>query len=146
MTILELLQARDGDIWAVSPQATVYDALRMLADKDVGALLVIENDKLVGVFSERDYARKIVLHGKSSAETFVWEIMSQGVVTISPQSTIDECMTLMTDKRVRHLPVMVGDKVVGIVSIGDIVKAIITKQAHTIENLEQYIMGEGYGQ
>jgi CBS domain-containing protein len=146
LTVGDFLKTRSGEVWAISPQATVFDALKVLADKDVGALPVVENEKLIGIFSERDYARKIILKGKTSIDTSVWEIMSQNVVTVMPQHTLDECMALMTNERVRHLPVMAEDKVVGIISIGDVVKALLQQREQTIHHLENYILNEGYGQ
>jgi CBS domain-containing protein len=140
----QLLKSKDNNIWSVSPRETVFNALQVLADKDVGALLVIEDGKLVGIFSERDYARKIVLKGKASFDTPVWEIMSQDLTTITSETSLEECMRLMTDKHVRHLPALSGIKVVGILSIGDIVKAIINEQAGMIDRLERYITGEDY--
>jgi CBS domain-containing protein len=144
ITVEHLLRGKGNSAWHVAPHSKVYDALKELADKDVGALLVVEGEKLVGIFSERDYARKVALKGKTSVDTPVWEIMTQTVTTIKPETTIEECMELMTDKHIRHLPVLVDGKVVGVVSIGDIVKAIISKQAGTIRDLEKYITGADY--
>lgn len=146
ITVDELLRVRSGDLWTISPQAKVFDALKLLAEKDIGALLVVENEKLVGVFSERDYARKIVLKGKTSVETPVWEIMTQNVIAVTPEHSLDDCMTLMTNERIRHLPVVAQGKLIGIVSIGDIVKAIIQESGKTIQDLQHYIVGGGYGQ
>ena len=143
-TIDHLLKNKQSNIWSVSPDSSTYDALKILAEKDIGALLIIQEKKLVGIFSERDYARKVVLKGKTSMNTPVSEIMSTNLTTVSPETTIEECMSLMTNKHIRHLPVLSKDEVVGIVSIGDIVKAIITKQADLIEDMEKYIMGAGY--
>jgi CBS domain-containing protein len=138
-TIRQLLQIKGNDIWSISPHATVYDALRMMADKDIGALLVMENDKLVGIVSERDYARKITLFGKTSRETLVSEIMTSTVFTIHPDQTIEEVMEMMTNKRIRHVPVMVEDRVLGVISIGDVVKDIIFKQRKVISEMEKYV-------
>jgi CBS domain-containing protein len=134
-TARHLLEVKGPDVWSITPDASVYDALRMMADKDVGALLVLENDKLAGIISERDYARKIILVGKSSRDTLVSEIMTSRLFTIHPDQTVEEAMELMTNKRVRHLPVVADDKVLGVISIGDVVKSIIFKQRETIKSL-----------
>lgn len=134
-----ILDSKGSDIWAVNPESTVLDAIRVMADKRIGALLVMKGDSLAGVFSERDYARKVVLMGKSSRETAVGEIMTSEVVVSTPENTIEECMSLMTTKRIRHLPVVADNKVVGVLSIGDLVNAIIEDQQHHIEQLESYI-------
>jgi CBS domain-containing protein len=128
----------------MAPDATVYDALKLMADRNVGAVLVMDTDRLVGILSERDYARKVILHGKSSKDTSVREIMTQRVVYVRPEQTAEECMALMTDKRVRHLPVLEDDQVVGVISIGDVVKSIISEQEFIIEQLERYISGTVY--
>jgi CBS domain-containing protein len=130
-----LLEIKGPDVWSITPGATVYDALRMMADKGVGALLVMEGDQLVGIISERDYARKIILQGKTSKETLVSEIMSTKLFTVHPDQTVDEAMELMTNKRVRHLPVVANDVVCGVISIGDVVKNIIYRQREMIKNL-----------
>jgi len=140
-TVSTLLQSKGGDVWSVSPGTMVYDALALMAEKNVGALLVVEGDRLVGIFSERDYARKVILHGKSSRQTPVGEIMTSKVVYVRPEQTIEECMALMTDKRIRHLPVLEGDRLAGVISIGDVVKAIISEQEFMIAQLENYIAG-----
>jgi len=142
-TVRQLLTTKNSNICSVSPQSAVYDALKIMADKDIGALLVLENDSLVGIFSERDYARKVMLKGKSSKDTAVGELMVKNVVYVSPKNKIEECMALMTDKRVRHLPVLEDGTLVGLVSIGDIVKEVISEQEYTIKELEKYIQG-GY--
>ncbi len=140
-TVWELLQAKGHEYWSVTPDTSVYDALKLMADKNVGAVLVLAADKLVGIISERDYARKVILKGKLSKKTRVSEIMSDKVVCVTPERSVEECMALMTEKRVRHLPVLEGDKLVGVISIGDVVKAIISEQEFIIEQLEHYISG-----
>ncbi len=136
-TARHLLEVKGPDVWSISPNASVYDALRMMADKDVGALLVMEDDKLVGIISERDYARKIILAGKTSRDTLVREIMSSKLYTIHPDQTVEEAMEIMTNRRVRHLPVVVDDHCLGVISIGDVVKNIIYRQRETIKNLSK---------
>ncbi|MEE9551226.1 MAG: CBS domain-containing protein [Candidatus Binatia bacterium] len=140
-TVIELLKAKGHQYWSVTPDTAVFDALKLMAEKNIGALLVLEGDVLVGFLSERDYARKVILKGKSSKDTPVKEIMSEKVMYVEPEQTVEECMALMTDKRVRHLPVFEGDKLIGIISIGDVVKAIISEQEFIIEQLEHYISG-----
>lgn len=141
ITVNQLLQDKGGAAWSVSPDTTVFDALNLMAEKNVGALLVLEGDTLVGIFSERDYARKVILKGKSSKETPVKDIMTEEVLYVRPNQSIEECMALMTNKRIRHLPVLDGDKLVGIISIGDVVKAVISEQEFVIKQLENYITG-----
>lgn len=138
-TVRQLLQAKGREVYAIGPDARVFEALKTMAEKNVGALLVLEGERLVGIISERDYARKVILHGKSSHEIPVREIMSETVYTVHPGQTIEECMALMTDKRVRHLPVVEGGKVAGVLSIGDLVKEVIAEQEQTIRQLEAYI-------
>jgi CBS domain-containing protein len=140
-TVKQLLANKPSLLWSIPPQATTYDAIKMLAEKSVGALPVMQGDKLVGMFSERDYARKVVLKGKSSVDTPVSEVMSAQVVCVRPEQTNEDCMALMTDKRIRHLPVIENEKVIGVISIGDLVKDIISEQKFVIEQLEHYIMG-----
>src|SRR5713226_5287719 len=140
-TIRQILGTKGRDVWSVSPDTTVYDAIKLMADKNVGALVVFEGDRLAGIISERDYARKVILKGKSSKETPVKEIMSVEVITIRPDQSIEECMALMTIRRIRHLPVLEEKKLVGVISIVDVVKAIISEQEFTIKQLENYITG-----
>ncbi len=142
VTVRQCLQSKGGEIWSIRPDISVYEALEMMAEKDIGALLVLEGEKLVGIFSERDYARKVILQGKSSRDTWVSEIMTSRVVFVRLEQTIEECMALMTKKHIRHLPVLDGERLVGVISIGDVVKAIITEQQFVIEQLEHYITGE----
>jgi CBS domain-containing protein len=138
-----ILSQKGREIFSVSPEATVFEAIEMLAQKNVGALLVMEGKKLVGMVSERDYTRKVVLRGKRSREIKVAEIMSTDLKLVTPQEGVETCMRLMTDKRIRHLPVVDGDEVIGIISIGDLVKWIIATQSAAIAHLESYISG-GY--
>jgi CBS domain-containing protein len=140
-TVAQLLRTKGQQVLSVSPDMPVFEALGVMADKNVGALLVVEGERLVGIFSERDYARKVILKGKSSKDTPVQEIMSSHVLYVRPEQTIEDCMALMTDKRVRHLPVMEEGRVVGVISIGDVVKAIIAEQEFIIEQLQNYITG-----
>ena len=142
-TVQELLRNKGYHIWSIGPDATVYEALTLMAEKDVGALLVLDNaGQLVGILSERDYARKIVLKGRTSRETPVREIMTEKVVWVRPDQTIEECMALMTNKHIRHLPVMEEGRLLGVISIGDVVKDIISEQEFVIAQLENYITGK----
>lgn len=138
-TVTQLLTAKGREIHSIGPDARVLDALKLMADRDVGALVVKEGEKLVGIISERDYARKVILLGKSSQDIPVREIMTARVVTVNPGNTVEECMALMTDKRIRHLPVTDGDRLIGVLSIGDLVKEVIAEQEATIRQLESYI-------
>ena len=140
-TISEILNNKGNAVYSIGPDAMVYDAIQMMADKNIGALLVIEKGKLIGILSERDYTRKIALKGKSSKDTPVREIMSSHVLYVRPEQTIEDCMALMTDKRVRHLPVLEHGQLVGVISIGDVVKALIAEQQFIIEQLQNYITG-----
>jgi CBS domain-containing protein len=139
--ISSLLHHKGNKVWHITPETTVFDAVKLMADKNIGALLVLSGGKLAGVFTERDYARKIVLQGKSSKETRVREIVSSKCVTVTPDDSIEDCMRLMTENRVRHLPVVRGGEVAGIISIGDLVNWIISAQDATIAQMEQYIAG-----
>ena len=140
--VKHILESKKSETWTISPDATVFDALKLMADRGVGALVVMGKDDIVGIVSERDYARKIILQGKSSKDTLVREIMSTQIYGVGLETTTAECMAIMTDKRFRHLPVCKDGKLVGIVSIGDIVKSIIAEQKITIGHLENYIMGK----
>ncbi len=139
--VRHILDSKGNEIWHTTSGDSVLDAIKLMAEKKIGALLVMDEDNLSGIVSERDYARKVILQGKSSRETPVKDIMTAEVTVISPQETVEKCMTLMTEKRMRHLPVVEDGKVIGIVSIGDLVKAIIAEQQFQIEQLESYIAG-----
>ena len=139
-TVKQLVDEKPHKLLSITPSMSVFEALQKMAEFDVGALVILDEGRLVGIFSERDYARKLILHGKSSKETRVEEIMTTRVVCIGPDRSAEECMALMTDKRVRHLPVIEDKKVVAVISIGDVVREMIEDQKHTIEQLEQYIM------
>ena len=141
-TVRSILKTKGNQVWSLSPEATVYDAIALMAEKGVGALLVLSHEKLVGIISERDYARKVFLKGHSSKETQVQDIMTRSVVTVRAENTVAECMRIMTDHRVRHLPVFDGETLAGVISIGDVVRAIISAQADTIRQLSSYITGE----
>jgi len=140
-TVKDILRTKGHDVWSIVPDATVYEALKFMGDKNVGALVVLDGETVVGIISERDYARKVILHGRSSKELPVREIMTTTVYYVRPEQNIQECMALMTDKRVRHLPAMENDRLVGLISIGDVVKAIIAEHESTIKHLEDYITG-----
>ena len=145
ITVKDLLDKKGTEYYYVKPHATVFEALQKMAEKECGALMVIEDGKLVGMFSERDYARKIILAGKSSKEAVVAELMTKLMVTVKPSTSINDCMALMTEKRVRHLPVLDHNEIAGMISIGDVVNAVIREQNITIKDLENYITGSGYG-
>jgi CBS domain-containing protein len=138
-TVEQILAGKAQRLLSVPPDETVFDALKMMAEHEIGALVVLDGERLVGIFSERDYARKVILFGKSSKETLVREIMTDRVLCVRPDQTVDQCMALMTDKRVRHLPVLDHKKVIGVISIGDVVKEVISEQRFMIEQLEHYI-------
>ena len=140
-TLSHLLHGKGNEVWSIGPDATVYDAIHLMAEKGIGALVVLKDESLVGVISERDYARDVVLKDRSSKETLVKDIMSDKVVYADPHQTVDECLAVMTEKRIRHLPVMDGDQMIGLVSMGDLVKTIIAEQKVTIDQLERYITG-----
>ena len=141
-SVSAILAHKGSAVWSIAPNATVFDAIQLMADKNVGALPVVENGKLAGMISERDYTRKVILKGKSSKETPVRDIMTQELITVDASDSVTECMRVMTDKRIRHLPVMEGSKMIGLVSIGDLVRRIISAQTATIDNLEKYITGD----
>jgi CBS domain-containing protein len=141
-TVAQILKSKsDGSVHHVAPATSVFDAIKLMADKNIGALLVLEGDKIVGIITERDYARKVIVTGRSSKDTAVREIMTSQVMYVRPNQSNEECMALMTDNRVRHLPVMDSGKLVGLISIGDLVKDIISEQKFIIEQLEHYITG-----
>jgi len=139
-TVTHLLESKGPRLVTIAPRASVFDALRLMADTDVGAVVVVDDGRVVGMLSERDYARKVILHHKSSREIDVSDIMTDRVISVSPDQTLDECMALMTSHRIRHLPVLDGDRLIGVLSIGDLVKATISEQDFTIKKLEHYIM------
>jgi CBS domain-containing protein len=141
MRVSHLLARKGKDVWSVDADEPVLQAIQIMADRHVGALPVMRAGELVGLVSERDYARKVVLLGRSSAETFVWQIMSSPVVTVAPEESVRSCMEVMTERRIRHLPVVDGGTMVGMISIGDLVRAVIEEQASTIEHLEKFIAG-----
>src|SRR5215813_9064912 len=141
-TIRDVLKRKGQQVWSITPDATVYRAIEVMADKHIGALLVIVDEKLLGIVSERDYARKVVLRGRSSKQTRVEEIMTSPVISVEPQHVIDECMRIITENRIRHLPVIEDEKVIGVVSIGDLVNWIISAQHQTIQQLQDYITGK----
>lgn len=143
-TVSDILRAKGHSTWTVTLDTTVYQALELMAEKNIGAVLVIQEDKLVGIMSERDYARKVILKGKASKDIPVREIMTEKVVYVHPDQTTEECMALMTDKHIRHLPVLEREHLTGVISIGDVVKAIISEQEFVIEQLEHYITGDTY--
>jgi CBS domain-containing protein len=142
ITVKDILDEKGRTAWTIGPEAKVFEALELMAKKGLGALVVLENDEVVGIMSERDYARKIILMGRQSQDTPVKDIMTREVYGVHDDTTAEECMALMTDKHIRHLPVCKEGKLAGVISIGDVVKAVITDQKVKIENLENYIMGK----
>lgn len=140
-TVRQLLESKGSQVISVTPDTPVFQALKVMAQKDIGAVLVLQSGRLIGIMSERDYARKVILQGKSSHDTPVRDIMTERVVYARPEQTVPQCMALMTDKRVRHLPVMEGDRLLGVLSIGDLVKETISEQEFIIRQLENYIHG-----
>ncbi len=141
MTVKHLLAQKGGNLWTIEPDATVLDAVAEMEEKDIGSLVVMDGEKLVGIITERHYARNVILKGKASPTTLVRDIMERNVIYVRPEHSVERCMALMTDKRVRHLPVLDGTKVIGIISIGDLLKFIISKQEFVIDQLEHYIQG-----
>jgi signal-transduction protein with cAMP-binding, CBS, and nucleotidyltransferase domain len=141
-TVESILKAKGSLVWGIRPEATVFEAIALMAEKRIGALMVVSEGRLAGIVSERDYARKVILKGHSSKEMRVDEIMTSPAITVTPESTVADCMHLITNHRIRHLPVCDGDRLVGVVSIGDVVNAIISAQADTIRQLNSYIAGE----
>jgi CBS domain-containing protein len=141
-TIKDVLRDKGQAVWTIDVNALVLDALKLMAEKEIGALMVMEDGRLAGVMSERDYARKVILLGRSSKDTPVREIMTRKVLYVKPEQTVEECMALMTEKHVRHMPVLDGDRMIGVVSIGDIVKSVISEQQFLISHLENYIRGK----
>lgn len=145
LTVRDLLRMKGEGIWAISPETSTLDTLRFMEDKNVGALLVLDDGLLVGIVSERDFVFRIATERKCDLQTPIKDYMTSKVITVTPETTIEECMQVMTNRRIRHLPVLRDGQLVGLISIGDVVKAIISEQSSTINNLEDYIMGTGYG-
>ncbi len=143
MTVRDVIEAKGHHVWSVGPDTTVYETLRLMAEKEIGAVLVMDHGTTVGIFSERDYARQVILKGRASKDTPTGEVMTARVVYVRPEQTVEDCMALMTDKRVRHLPVLEGESLSGILSIGDVVKAVISDKEFIIHQLEQYIASGG---
>ncbi len=142
ITVSQILKDKGNKVWTVAPEARVFEALKLMAEKSVGALLVVDKEQVVGIISERDYARKVILKGKSSADTPVRDIMTPRIFGVHPDTKAEECLALMTDKHVRHLPVFDKDRLVGVISIGDVVKAVVSQQKVLIAHLENYISGK----
>jgi CBS domain-containing protein len=144
MTIKHILAQKGRSLWTIGPDATVHEAVAKMAEKNIGSLLVMDDEKLIGIITERDYARNVILKGKTSPTTLVRDIMQRNVIHVRPEQSVERCMVLMTEKRVRHLPVLEGTKVIGIVSIGDLLKFIISKKEFDIDQLEHYVQGYGW--
>jgi CBS domain-containing protein len=140
-TVRQLLGAKTAEVFAVTPENSVFDAIRLMAEKGIGAALVMQGARLTGIVSERDYARKVILHGKSSSDTPVRDIMTSQVITVGPDASAEQCMKIITEQRIRHLPVVEGDQVIGVISIGDLVKAVIEDQQAELDHLQRYIAG-----
>jgi len=140
-TVKQLIEEKDNNVWSISPETTVFEGLQVMADKNIGALLVTKDDKLVGIFSERDYARKVILKGKASKDTTIGELMTTEVVYTTPDDSLDECMALMAAKHIRHLPILKNDKLLGLLTLGDVVKQIMSSQEFKIQEMEKYISG-----
>ena len=140
-TVQQLQESKDNNVWSISPETTVFEGLKVMAEKNIGALLVTRDDKLIGIFSERDYARKVILKGKASKDTTIGELMTREVVYTTPEASLDECMALMTAKHIRHLPILKNGKLTGLLTLGDVVKQIISNQEFKIQELEKYISG-----
>lgn len=145
ITIKQLLNLKGKEIWKISPKSTVYQGLELMSEHNIGALPVVENDQLVGIFSERDYARKVILKGKSSHDTLIEDLMTSKVFYLKPERTLEDCMDMMTDKHIRHLPVLDHGQLIGIITIGDVVKYMIKHQKNMIQDLEGYISGSYVG-
>lgn len=143
MTVRDVLEAKGGEVFSVAPNASVFDALTLMADKNIGAVLVVEGDRTLGIFTERDYSRQVVLKGRASRETPVRDVMTARVVYVTPDQSMDDCMAIMTSKRCRHLPVVEAGQLVGVLSVGDVVKAVISDKQFLIEQLENYITSGG---
>ena len=141
VTVKQLLESKDNNVWSISPETTVYEGLQFMADKNIGALLVTRDDKLIGIFSERDYARKVILKGKASKDISIGELMTREVVYVTPENSLDECMALMTAKNIRHLPILNNGKLIGLLTLGDVVKKIMSNQEFKIQEMEKYISG-----
>ena len=140
-TVKQLLESKDNNVWSISPETTVFEGLQFMAEKNIGALLVTRDDKLIGIFSERDYARKVILKGKASKDTTIGELMTKEVIYTTPEDSLDECMALMTAKHIRHLPILNNGKLIGLLTLGDLVKQIMSNQEFKIQELEKYISG-----
>lgn len=143
-TVRDMLKTKGFEVWSVAPDASVYHALELMAEKNIGAVLVMESDRMIGILSERDYARKVILHGKSSADTPASEIMTDRVMCVGPEDSAEQVMALITEKKIRHLPVLEDGELIGLISIGDVVKATIAQKEFIIEQLEQYVKGTPY--